>query len=104
MSNNTDVDIIDTLDLINYTLSNKFIETWRFKYSEKFVKLFQLKLLEAISSQKPLKTKTLYLHLNKKGKYSKEQILNFFKSIDLSLYYPMIYDHNNFLKTLYQSS
>jgi hypothetical protein len=99
-TSNIDIDIIDTLDLINYTLSNKFVETWRFKYSEKFIKIFQLKLLEALSNQKPIKTKTLYLHLNKKGKYSKEQILNFFKSINLEIYYPIIYDEKKFLKSL----
>ena len=99
MYSTTDIDIIDTIDLINFTLSNKFVDTWRFKYSEKFIKIFQLKLLESISNQKPLKIKSLYLHLNKKGKYSDLQIRNFFQSIDLELYYPLIYG-KEYLNTL----
>ena len=47
MSYNLDVDIIDFLDLINETLSYSFVEKWRHKYSEKFIKHFQFKILDA---------------------------------------------------------
>ena len=55
MNNNLDIDIIDFLDLINETLSYSFVEKWRHKFSEKFVKHFQLKVLDAMNKQKPIK-------------------------------------------------
>lgn len=90
MSNNLDIDIVDFIDLINHTLSNEFIEIWRYKYSEKFVKHFQLKLLQSLSNQKPLKITSLYSYLTKKCKYSPEQVSNFFNSIDIDIYRPLI--------------
>ena len=87
---NLDIDIYDTFDLINYTLSIKFINKWRYKYSEKFIKCFQLKLLDSFNNQKPLKLKTLYNYLTKKCKYSTEQVINFFESIDIEIYSPLI--------------
>ena len=36
---NTDIDLIDFLDLINNTLSPIFTEKWKYRYSEKFIKL-----------------------------------------------------------------
>ena len=90
-SENLDIDIIDFLDLLNETLSSSFVEKWRYKYSEKFIKHFQFKLLDALDNQKPLKIDTLYLYLSKKCSYSREQILDFFSSIDIELYYPIIH-------------
>jgi len=88
---NLDVDIIDFIDLINETLSYSFIEKWRHKYSERFIKHFQLKLLDAMNRQKPLKVEMLYNYLTKKCKYSQEQVDNFFESIDIEIYRPFIY-------------
>lgn len=88
---NLDIDLIDTIDLINYTLSDKFIDNWKHKYSEKFIKLFQLKLLECFNESKPIKIDTLYTYFTKNNKYSGEQVSNFFKSIDIKLYSPIIY-------------
>lgn len=87
---NLDIDLIDTLDLINYTLSDKFIDNWKDKYSEKFIKLFQLKLLDCFNNSKPIKVDTLFTYFTKNNKYSPEQVSNFFKSIDIGLYYPII--------------
>ena len=87
---NIDIDIIDFIDLINVTLSSKFREKWRYKYSEKFIKHFQVRLLMALCKQKPLKIDTLYVYLTKKCRYSSEQVLNFFKSIDIYTYKPLI--------------
>ena len=91
MSYNLDVDIIDFLDLINETLSYSFVENWRHKYSEKFIKHFQLKILDAMNKQKPIKISILYNYLTKKCKYSGEQVINFFESIDIDIYKPFIY-------------
>ena len=87
---NIETDLIDFMDLINYTLHNKFVEKWRYKYSEKFIKHFQMKILESLNKQKVIKLSSLHNYLTKKCRYSKEQVDNFFITIDVSLYYPLI--------------
>ena len=87
---NLPTELIDLLDLLSYTTSNDFLDKWRFKYSERFIKSFQLRFLKSLNDRKPLKKDTLYLFLKKKCGYSKEQILDFFESIDLDIYYPII--------------
>jgi hypothetical protein len=91
MDDNIDIEIVDFMDLINHTLSNDFVNKWRHKYSEKFIKHFQLKLLEYLNKQRPLKLNTLYLYLTKKCRFSKEVVDNFFETIDIGLYYPFIF-------------
>jgi len=88
---NTDIDIIDFLDLINDTLSSSFVERWRYKYSEKFIKHFQLKLLASLNKQKPIKIEMLYNYLTKKCKYAPDQVLQFFESIEIDIYSPFIF-------------
>jgi hypothetical protein len=90
-SENLDIDIIDFLDLLNETLNASFVEKWRYKYSEKFIKHFQLKLLAALNKQKPIKVEMLYNYLTKKCKYSHEQVISFFNSIEIEIYSPFIY-------------
>jgi len=87
---NTDVDLIDFLDLINNALSPLFVEKWRYRYSEKFVKLFQVKVLDSMTNRKPLKIKNLYTYLTKKCKYAPDQVVDFFEQIEIDLYYPLI--------------
>lgn len=98
ISNNTDSEIKEIFELLNFTLSNKFIEKWRYKYSRRFIKSFQAKLLESFSKEKPLKLTSLYTHLTKKYKYNPEQVINFFKSIDIDIYYPIISGRLHHLK------
>ena len=90
-SDNLDIEIIDFIDLLNETLSVSFVEKWRYKYSEKFIKHFQLKLLSALDKQKPLKKEMLYNYLTKKCKYAPDQVLHFFDAIELDLYRPFIF-------------
>jgi len=90
-SDNLDIEIIDFIDLLNETLSVSFVEKWRYKYSEKFIKHFQLKLLSALDKQKPLKKEMLYNYLTKKCKYAPDQVLHFFEAIEIELYRPFIY-------------
>ena len=87
---NTDIDLIDFMDLINFTLHKKFVEKWRYKYSEKFIKHFQVKILESLNKQKIIKLSSLHNYLTKKCRYSKEQVENFFVSIDILIYYPLV--------------
>ena len=90
MNSNIDIEFVDFIDLLNVTLSNDFVNKWKHKYSEKFIKHFQLKLLEYLSKQRTLKLNTLYLFLTKKCRYSNDQVDNFFSTVDISLYYPFI--------------
>ena len=86
----TDIDLVDFMDLVNYTLHKDFVEKWRYKFSEKFIKHFQLKILESLTKQKILKITSLYNYLTKKCRYSGDQVDNFFVSIDITIYYPLI--------------
>ena len=90
IDNNTDIEFIDFIDLINTTLSNEFVEKWRFRFSIKFIKHFQLKILNSLIKRKVLKKETLYNYLTKKCKYSSEQVDNFFDAIDIDIYFPLI--------------
>ena len=91
MIESTDIEFIDFIDLINHTLSNNFIEKWRYRFSEKFLKHFQIKVLNSLTKRKVLKIDTLYNYLTKKCKYSHEQVDNFFTAIDISIYSPLIH-------------
>jgi len=90
MYSNSDIEFIDFIDLINNTLSNNFIERWRYRFSEKFIKHFQIKILNSLTKRKVLKIETLYNYLTKKCKYSEEQVDNFFDAIDIYIYSPII--------------
>ena len=90
MYSNSDIEFIDFIDLINTTLSNEFIEKWKYRFSTKFIKHFQIKVLNSLTKRKVLKVETLYNYLTKKCKYSPEQVDNFFNAIDISIYSPLI--------------
>lgn len=90
MTQELDIELIDFLDLINETLSYTFVEKWRFRYSEKFVKHFQFKVLHAITNKKQLKLDRLYKYLSAKCKYSPEQVISFFDAIEIDIFKPLI--------------
>lgn len=85
-----DNDLVDFFDHLDHVLSSEFILRWKFKYSSKFLKNFQIKLLQALDKNKPLKRSTLFNYLTKRCKYGEEQTLNFFRTIDLDLLYPLV--------------
>lgn len=87
---NESIEIIEFIDLLNFTFSDSFVEKWRFKYSVAFVKKFQYKVLLSIQSKKPIKLKSLKQYLIKKCKYSSEQVEDFLEDIEISLYYPLV--------------
>ena len=87
---NDSKDFIDFIDIVNFTLDNSFLEKWRYKYSEKFITSFQMRLLKALSDRKPIKKESLTNFFMKKLKYSVEQVNNFYESIDISLYHPIV--------------
>jgi len=84
------IDLLEFYDLMEYTLSFKFREKWKDLFSERMIKLFQLKLLQSFKSGKVLKRTALMNYLINKGKYRKEVIEDFFGMIDLELYRPFI--------------
>lgn len=85
-----DNDIIDFMDLMDYTFSFRFMSTWEHKYNIKFIKLFQTKLLDSFKSGKIIKTSTLTNFLIKKHGYNKDVIDEFYKDIDISIYHPFV--------------
>ena len=87
---NIDEDIVDFLDLINFTLSDEFLNKWRYRFSVKFLKEFQTKVIKSLKDRKPLKLESLYKHLSKKCGYSPEQVKNFFEAIDIRIYHPLV--------------
>lgn len=87
---NLDTDIVDFIDLINFTLSDEFIDKWRFRFSCRFIKEFQSKVIKSLKDRKPIKLESLTKHLSKKCGYSIEQVKNFFEAIDIEIYNPLI--------------
>ncbi len=86
---NFDIDIVDFIDLINFTLSDDFIDKWRYRFSTKFIKEFQSKIIKSLKDRKPIKMESLTKHLSKKCGYSIEQVRNFFDAIEIGVYHPL---------------
>lgn len=80
----------DFIELIDFTISKSFVDRWAAKYSKKFVKHFQVRLIKALQDERVLKLSTLYTYLTKKCKYSPDQVINFFESVDIEIYSPLI--------------
>lgn len=83
-------ELYEFLELINFTLSPSFKEKWRFKYSSKFIEDFQTKIFESLEKRKPVTKKALSLFLIQKCGYAQTQVDDFYKSIDLEIYFPLI--------------
>ena len=88
--NDIRVGLLEFYDLLEYTLSFKFRDKWKNLYSERMIKLFQLKILQSFKAGKPLKRSSLMNYMISKGKYRKEVVEDFFQMIDLELYRPFI--------------
>jgi hypothetical protein len=82
--------LFEFTELLDFTLSNEFISKWKDKYSTKFIKLFQTRLIKCLSDRRCLKLSTLYTFLTSKCNYSREQVINFLESIDIEAYSPVI--------------
>lgn len=85
-----DILVFDFMDLITFTLSRSFTEKWRFKYGERLIKLFQLKIINSLKSVKNIKLKSLFKYLNKDSGYSEDVIRSFLQDIDYEIYHPVI--------------
>ncbi len=87
---NPDEQMVEFLDLVDFTLSARFMRKWKDRYSERLVRLFQLKILGALDNSRPIKATTLFSYLCKKCKYSEEYIRQFFIDIELEDYEPIV--------------
>ena len=86
------IEIFEFIDQIKYILSREFLERWRCKYSTHFIKIFQERVYKSMADQKPLKKSSLVSTFTKKHRYNERLVEDFFNDIDLSLYYPLIYE------------
>lgn len=87
---NLDTELIDLMDTIQFTLSNEFLNKWKMKYGERIIRLFQIKILDSLKNQKPLKLKNVYKFLVVDSGFSGEVVKNFFNDIDFEIYSPII--------------
>lgn len=87
---NLETDLIDLMDTLEYTLSKDFLDKWKYKYGERIIRLFQIKLLDSLKRQKPLKLKYLTKFLVTDSGFNIEVVKNFFVDIDFEIYYPII--------------
>jgi len=85
-----DIEIHDIIDLLSFTLSKEFLDKWRFKYGDRLIRLFQLKIISSLKNSKNLKLKSVFKYLNKDSVYSEEVVKNFLQDIDYEIYFPII--------------
>jgi hypothetical protein len=90
MMTNTDTELIDLVDLIDFTLSKAFKSKWKIKYGERLLSLFQIRFLASIKKQKPIKLKSLFKFLSTDSGYNPELVKNFLLDIDFEVYSPII--------------
>ena len=88
----TNIEILEFLDQIDYCLSLKFKETWRYRFSTHFIEIFQEKVLKSLQTQRPLKLSTLVSAYTKKHKYPIKEVRNFFDLVSIEDYYPLVYE------------
>jgi len=90
MYSNLDTEIFELMDLLSFSLSKDFMEKWRFKYGERLVRLFQMRILESLKSSKNLKLDSLHKYLHKDSGFNSDLVKNFFIDIDYEIYSPII--------------
>ena len=90
--NNIDTELIDLMELIEFTMSIDFLDKWKMKYGERIIRLFQIKILDSLKKQKPIKLDSIYKFLVLDSGFSRELVTNFLNDIDYELYSPIILD------------
>ena len=88
--NNIETELIDLMELIEFTMSIDFLDKWRMKYGERIIRLFQIKILDSLKKQKPIKLDSIYKFLVLDSGFSRELVTNFLNDIDYELYSPII--------------
>ena len=83
-------DLVETIDLLNFTFSSDFVDKWSFKYGKRLPSLYQLRLLKSLDTRKPLKLQTVYKFLVVDSGFNEEVIKSFLEDIDYEIYFPII--------------
>jgi len=83
-------DLVEIIDLLNFTFSSKFVDKWSFKYGKRLPSLYQIRLLKSLDTRKPLKMQTLYKFLVVDSGFNKEVIESFLEDVDYEIYFPII--------------
>lgn len=87
---NIDTELLDIMDLIQFTLSQEFIDKWKMKYGERILRLFQIKILNSLKMQKPIKLKSLFRFLVNDSGYNQELVKCFLLDIEYDIYSPIL--------------
>jgi len=95
---NDAINFAEFLEQINYCLSLKFKEKWRHRFSTSFIDIFQQKVLNALKTQRPLKKSSLYSVFTRKHKYHPSVVEDFFQTIAIEDYYPLVYEDRKYLE------
>tara|TARA_R100000458_G_C8200591_1_gene191259 strand:+ start:465 stop:782 length:318 start_codon:yes stop_codon:yes gene_type:complete len=98
------IELNEFLEHINHALSLKFKEQWRYRFSTHFIGIFQEKVLNSLNTQRPLKMSTLISAYVKKHKYNMTEVQEFFRTISIEDYYPLIYEDKKYLSMKYTTS
>mgnify|MGYP003661923642 FL=1 len=85
------------LEQIDYCLSLKFKEKWRYRFSTHFIEVFQSKVLNSVKTERPLKLSSLLSTYTKKYKYSTAEVVDFFRLISIEEYYPLVYEDKKYM-------
>ena len=88
--NTLEEDLVETIDLLNFTFSSDFVDKWSFKYGKRLPSLYQLRLLKSLDTRKPLKLQTVYKFLVVDSGFNEEVIKSFLEDIDYEIYFPII--------------
>ena len=89
--------LTEFLEHLNYCLSLKFKEKWRYRFSTHFIEIFQEKMLKSLETQRPLKKSSLVTTYTRKHKYSVNEVETFFRLISIEDYYPLVYEDKKYL-------
>ena len=90
MMSNLEQDLIETIDLLNFTFSSDFVDKWAYKYGKRLPSLFQIRLLKSLDGRKPLKIETVNKFLTIDSGFNEEVVESFIEDIDYQIYRPII--------------
>lgn len=77
-----DTSLVEFLDSVQYFVSDKFKDKWRFKYSELLLETFVNLIITSLKKNKPIKKSSLRNKLRKKTGMSEEVIETFLEETD----------------------
>ena len=87
---NLEQDLIETIDLLNFTFSSDFVDKWSYKYGKRLPSLFQIRLLKSLDGRKPIKIESLNKFLTVDSGFNEEVVETFLEDIDYTIYSPII--------------